>query len=90
MNTDELVFKLTEDEVSAFEALRSSFEHSIEYIKDLLIDNKKGNANCSELYYVWADHVRGLSTIADHNTLYNSRNIIADCYKRYEEAGGYQ
>ena len=81
-------FKLTEEEVKAFEAMKSSFESSIGYIEDLLEKNERGNADCSELSWVYVDHVRGLDRIADYNTLWDSRNVIDNCYKRYQDAGG--
>ena len=81
-------FKLTEEEVKAFKALKDSFEHSIGYIEGLLDQNERGNADSSELYYVWADHVRGLDRIADYNTLWDCRDVIDNCYRRYQDAGG--
>lgn len=77
-------FTLTEEEIKAFEALKDSFEHSIGYIEELLKNNEEGDADVDELYYIYADHVRGLERIADHNTLWNSRDVIDNCYDRLQ------
>ena len=87
-------FTLTAQERHDLESFRDHCKHTIEYIDDLL-NNEKIDDDCSEIDWIYADNARGIILDADWNIVKNHSFVshtmhlqirtIQDLYKRYQE-----
>lgn len=82
-------FTLTAQERHDLESFRDHCKHTIEYIDDLL-NNEKIDDDCSEIDWIYADNARGIILDADWNTMHLQIRTIQDLYKRYQEWKGEQ